>query len=195
MFIEPVAEDEATGSIADIYEEDREALGYVPNYTKVFSHHPDAYLAWRQLIQSIRANMDLRRAELATLAAARALRSDYCSVAHTKVLRDKFYGEETMRRIVSEPGSADLDEVDVAVMEFADKATRSAVSVSRDDIERLKSLGLTDRDVLDVVLAVAARCFFATVLETLGAEPDQELTAALGHELLDEALVGRLASS
>jgi len=195
MFIDPVPEETATGAIAEIYEDDRKHLGYVPGYTKAFSHHPEAYLAWRQLIRSIRGQMDLRRAELATLAAARQLRSDYCSVAHAKILRDKFYDEETVRKIASDPRRAGLDETDLAVIEFAEKAARSAVSVTGADIEKLKALGLTDREILDVVLAVAARCFFATVLETLGAEPDEELTGALGPELLEEVLVGRSAGA
>ena len=193
MFIDPVPEETATGAIAEIYEDDRQHLGYVPGYTKAFSHHPEAYLAWRQLIGSIRGQMDLRRAELATLAAARELRSDYCSVAHAKILRDKFYDEETVRKIASDPRRADLDEADLAVVEFAGKAARSAMAVTRADVDRLRALGLSDRDVLDVVLAVAARCFFATVLEALGAEPDEQLTGALGPELLEEVLVGRKA--
>jgi hypothetical protein len=31
---------------------------------------------------------------------------------------------------------------------------------------------LSDGDILDVTLAVSARCFFSTVLEALGVEPD-----------------------
>jgi hypothetical protein len=42
-----------------------------------------------------------------------------------------------------------------------------------------------------VVLAVAARCFFATVIETLGATPYEELTGSLGPDLLDSVLIGR----
>lgn len=191
MFIEPVPEESATGSIAEIYEGDREHLGYVPEYTKAFSHHPDAYVAWRQLIKAVRGQMDLRRAEMATLAAARALKSDYCSVAHAKILQDKFYDDETVLRIVSDPDRAGLDEVDRAIMTFAEKAARSPVSVTQEDVDRLKALGLSDRDVLDVVLAVAARCFFATVIESLGAMPDKGLTETLGPELLETLLVGR----
>lgn len=191
MFIDPVPESRATEPVADMYEKDKEGWGFLPNFTQVFSHHPDAYLAWRQLIGAIRGQMDLRRAELATLAAARMLRSDYCSVAHAKILRDKFYDEETVRQIASAPSSAGLDEVDLAVVEFAEKAARSAVSVTQSDVDKLRALGLSDREVLDVVLAVAARCFFATVVEALGAEPDEELTEALGPELLQEVLVGR----
>jgi alkylhydroperoxidase/carboxymuconolactone decarboxylase family protein YurZ len=45
---------------------------------------------WRQLNGAIMANMDLRRYELATVAAASRLRSSYCTLAHGSILLDKF---------------------------------------------------------------------------------------------------------
>ena len=43
--------------------------------------------AWQQLNGAIKAGMDLRRYELATLAAAQRLRSSYCCLMHGRVLR------------------------------------------------------------------------------------------------------------
>ena len=43
-----------------------------------------------QLNGAIKASMDLRRYELATLAAARRLRSSHCMLAHGPVLTDQF---------------------------------------------------------------------------------------------------------
>src|SRR4051812_29515106 len=76
-FIETVPEGDASGELARMYETDREIFGHVPNLTRAFSHRPDVYAAWRQLNGAI--NMDLRRYELATVAAARRLRSSYCT--------------------------------------------------------------------------------------------------------------------
>jgi uncharacterized peroxidase-related enzyme len=190
MFIDPVPEAEAAGAIAEIYAEDRADLGYVPNYSKVFSHHPDAYMAWAGLSGSIRKQMDRRRYELATLAAARARRANYCAVAHGKILRDQFHDADTVVRIATDHHRADLDEVDVAIMDFAELVAREPTSVTQADVDRLRALGLADRDVLDVVLTVAARLFFATTLEALGATVDAALTDALEPELVAALLVG-----
>ena len=46
-----------------------------------------------------------------------------------------------------------------------------ATSVEEEDVERLRSLGLSDEDVAGVVLAAAARCFFSKTLDGLGVEP------------------------
>jgi len=43
-------------------------------------------------------------------------------------------------------------------------------------------VGLSDGDVLDVALAVAARCF-ATPLDAVGVQTDPELADALGPQL------------
>lgn len=77
-FIETFAEDSANEAVAALYEADRTRLGYVANYTKTFSHRPAVNRAWGELNGAIKAGMDLRRYELATVAAARRLRSSYC---------------------------------------------------------------------------------------------------------------------
>ncbi len=70
MFIDTVAEANAVGEVADMYAGDREANGYVPNYTKTFSRRPELYGAWATLNKTIKSHLDLRLYELATLAAA-----------------------------------------------------------------------------------------------------------------------------
>ncbi|MGH9896402.1 MAG: peroxidase, partial [bacterium] len=80
-FIKPVEEGEASGRVAELFTEEKGRRGYVPNYLSLFALRPQVYEAWVGLIGSIMANMDRRRFELATLAAAKALSSSYCSLA------------------------------------------------------------------------------------------------------------------
>jgi alkylhydroperoxidase family enzyme len=87
---------------------DREVFGYTPNFCRLFVRRPAAYAAWRQLNGSIKETMDLRRYELATVAAAGELRSSYCSLAHGKVLREQF-GEPVLE-IARDRRSAGLDD-------------------------------------------------------------------------------------
>jgi hypothetical protein len=76
-YIETVPETDATGKLRELYDDDRRALGYVPNYTRAMSLHPEVNAAWRQLAQAIRSKMRLRRYELVTYAAALALKCTY----------------------------------------------------------------------------------------------------------------------
>ena len=186
-YIETVAEEDATGATAQIYAADEEAFGFLPNFTRAFSLRPEVYGAWKQLNGAIKGGMDLRRYELATIAAATRLRSSYCTLAHGSVLMDRgFLGPDAVRAVVADHRGAGLDETDVAVMDLASKVVSDATSVEQADIERLRSLGLSDQDILDVVLTAAVRCFFSKVLDALAVEPDPK------YDELDPALrVGR----
>jgi alkylhydroperoxidase family enzyme len=158
------------------------------NYERAFADRQDVYAAWGQLNGAIKAGMDLRRYELATLAAARRLRSSYCCLAHGTVLVERF-GEPVLA-IARDHRSAELDEVDVAVMDLAERVVDDATSISDSDLQRLRDLGLTEAEIMDVVLAAAARCFFAKTLDSLGVRPDASYRG-LDPDLREALVVGR----
>ncbi len=74
-------------------------------------------------------------------------------------------------------------------MSFAQKVTLDAHATSEEDFEVLRSFGLTDEEILDIVLACTARNFFSKTLDALGAVPD-EIYDQLEPELR-EVLVGK----
>jgi uncharacterized peroxidase-related enzyme len=158
------------------------------NYERAFASRPDVLAAWVQLNTAIKANMDLRRYELATLAAARRLRSSYCSLMHGRVLIEQF--GEPVREIALDRRAAGLDDVDVAVMDLAEKVVVDATSIDDRDLQPLRDLGLSEPEIVDVVLAAAARCFFAKTLDGLGVRPDASLSE-LDPAVVDVLVVGR----
>jgi uncharacterized peroxidase-related enzyme len=182
--------DESSEAVASAYARDRDALGFVANYTRVFALRPAALEGWRALNGGIKAGMDPRRYELATLAAARRLRSSYCSLAHGKVLAETFDGPAVVRAIVADPATAELSDVDRAVLTLADKVAAGAADMTEADLGELRDLGLDDGEILDVVLAAAARCFFSTVLDAVGAVPDA-VYLELDPQLREMLTVGR----
>jgi alkylhydroperoxidase family enzyme len=120
-FIEPVPEEQVTGAVAEAYAADLAEDGYVSNVSRAFSHRPEVVAAWVALNTAVTKDMDRRRYELVTIAAARRMRSSYCMLAHGNVLAGKFYDAERVRAIALDHSTAGLDEVDVAVMDLADK--------------------------------------------------------------------------
>jgi len=158
------------------------------NMEKVFAQRPDVLRAWQGLNESIKATADFRRHELATLAAARRLRSSYCCLAHGSVLAQKF--GEPVREIALDHRAAGLDEVDVAVMDLAERVVEDATSIGDDDLRPLRSLGLSEAEIMDVVLAASARCFFSKTLDALGVLPDASY-AALDPGVREALVVGR----
>jgi uncharacterized peroxidase-related enzyme len=194
MFIEMIPEHDATGATAEYYRQQRDGWGFLPNYAGAFGHRPDVAQAWNALNLAIRGGMDRRRYELATIAAARAVRSTYCTVAHSKFLRDVCGDEASLRRIAQAPAGETLDEQDRAVYRFAAKVATDAASVEQNDIDQLHAVGLSDADIADVVYAAAARCFFTRVLDGLGAQLDAETAQEFDPELYASMVVGRQAA-
>jgi uncharacterized peroxidase-related enzyme len=189
-FIAIVSDEDASTDAVEIFEADRARFGFIPNHTRVFGHRPDVYRAWRQLIEAVIGNMDHRRYELATFAAASRLRSTYCALAHGAVLAERYLEPSAVRDLVAERHAAPIDEVDTAVMDLAEKVVDDATSVIPADIDRLRELGLTDAEILDVVLAAAVRCFFSKTLDALCVEADAKYRS-LEPELRDALTVGR----
>lgn len=190
-YIQTVPPYAAAGQVAELYAADVAERGYVANLTRAFSLRPVVLVAWRQLLAAVVAPIDRRRFELVTLAAASALRSTYCAMAHARVLRDGFHDADTVRRIVTSPATAGLDPTDVAIMEFAERVARDATSIGPDDVDRLRTHGLSDAEILDVILAAAARCFFSTVLDAAGVRADVQLSDELEPALRAAVTVGR----
>jgi uncharacterized peroxidase-related enzyme len=186
------AHDPAVADEAEQWNEQQiAAWGYLPNYAAAFASRPDVARAWTTLNLTIRGGMDRRRYEIATIGAARALRSTYCTAAHSKFLRDVCGDEPTMRTIAADPDGAALDDTDRAVLAFARKVALDAASVAEADIQALRDVGLDDNDIADIVFAAAARCFFAKVVDGCGIEADHELADGFDPEIRDQFVVGR----
>jgi uncharacterized peroxidase-related enzyme len=193
-FIEMVPDEGAPEDARELFEAAKRERGYVPNYLRLFAHRPAVYKAWRDLLGSITANMDARRYELVTVAAARNLRSSYCTLAHGKVLLDRYLDSSQLRDVVVDHRGAGLEEVEVALMDLAEKVVDDATAVIPSDIERLRDLGLTDAEIFDVVLTAAVRCFYSKTLDALCVQPDASYNE-LDARVRETLTVGRPIAS
>jgi uncharacterized peroxidase-related enzyme len=170
-FITTTAPENANGDARAMYARQQARYGYVPNYAKVFCDRPDIMKLWANLLAGIRRNVDPRRFELVTLAAALELGSSYCSLAHAKVLAEKFLSEGDLRAIAT-GDSGTLSEAEVAMMALARKVVADSTSVAREDVDALRENGLSEDEIFDVVAVAAARAFFAKLVDALGVQPD-----------------------
>jgi len=188
-FIQTMRPAEATGAVREMYQRQQDHYGYVPNYAKVFSHRPEIMELWSDLLSGVRRNMDRRRFELVTVAAATAVKSTYCSLAHGKALTEFFSAEEVVR-IVADDDSSPLGDAERTMFRFARKVAREASRVTAGDVEQLKAYGFSDAEIFDISAVATARTFFAQLCESLGAAGDH--TFAMLDDSLRKALtVGR----
>lgn len=171
-FVRTISPSDAEGRVREMYQEARGRFGYVPNWMRAFSLRPDVRDGWAALLRSIQSNLPVRSYELATLAAARALRSSYCSLAHGSVLADKVFDAATVTAIMKGVHEGPLEPREQAMMAFVEKVVLNADRITSSDIEVLRSHGYRDEDIFDLAAAAAARCFFSKLLDALGVQPD-----------------------
>jgi uncharacterized peroxidase-related enzyme len=171
-FIRTIPPSEAEGAVREMYEQARGRFGYVPNWAQAFSLRPGVQAGWTDLLRSIQSNLSVRSYELATLAAARALRSSYCSLAHGSVLADKVLDAPTVTAIMKGAPDSPLEPGERAMMAFVEKVVLDADRITAGDIELLRSHGYRDEEIFDLAAAAAARCFFSKLLDALGVQAD-----------------------
>ena len=76
------------------------------------------------------------------------------------------------------------------MMDLAEQVVDDATAIDDADLQRLRDLGLSETEIMDVVLAAAARCFFSKTLDALGVRPDASYRE-LEPALLEVLVVGR----
>jgi uncharacterized peroxidase-related enzyme len=188
-YIETVQSAAGNEELRAMYERQQAHHGYLPNYAKVFCYRPEIMGLWAQLQSGIKRHMDRRRFELVTFAAANALRSTLCSLAHGKLLTE-FLSMEDVQAIARGEAPKSLSAAEAAMMVFSRKVARDASAVTADDVALLKQHGFTDAEIFDISAASAARAFWTKVLDSLGVEADAPLRA-MSPEFTDALTVGR----
>ena len=111
-------------------------------------------------------------------------------LAHGALLRKNFFNADQLAAIVKDFRNAGLPPEEVAMMSFAQKISVRAGQVSEGDFEELRRYGLTDEEILDIVLACTARNFFSKTLDALNTQPD-EAYLEFEPELLNLLTPGR----
>jgi hypothetical protein len=111
-------------------------------------------------------------------------------LAHGALLRKNFFNADELASIVKDFRHAGLSDEEVALMSFAQKVTADPQHVGQGDMDELRRFGLSDEDLLNVVLVCTARNFFSKTLDALSADPD-EAYLEFEPELLKLLTTGR----
>lgn len=111
-------------------------------------------------------------------------------LAHGALLRKNFFNAEQIQAIVKDYRHAGLSDEEVALMSFAQKVVNNSRKIDPEDIKELRSFGLSDEDILNIVVVVTGRSFFSKTLDALDIKPD-EIYNDLEPELIQALTIGR----
>ena len=171
MFLQTIEEDEATGRVAEIYEKQKAQLGFVMEAAKCFTARPDLLPIYTDFSDRIRAGFSLgvREWRLITLIAAKQIPSTYCSHVYGKQLIDDLGSKDAVLAVQSDFRKAGLPDKDVAMLSYAEKVAQDASGISQTDIDALRAAGFSDRQICDIALCAAFRCFVSRFFDAVGA--------------------------
>jgi len=174
MFLKTVAEEDATGAIAEVYAKEKEGVGFVPEAARCLSTRPDVPALFDTFFDGIKANFSLGGREwcLITFVAAAHLRSTYCSQVYSKRLLALGESRETLLAIQRNYRTAGLTDKDMAMLAYAEKVTVAADQVTQSDIDRLRTFGFTDQNIFDIALCASFRCMLSKMVDATGAVPE-----------------------
>ena len=111
-------------------------------------------------------------------------------LAHGALLRKNFFDAQQLQAVIKDFRHAGLTDEEVALMSFAQAVISEPREISQGSVGELCKFGLTDEEILDVIVAVTARSFFSKTLDTLNIQPD-DTYMDLEPELIQALTIGR----
>jgi uncharacterized peroxidase-related enzyme len=175
-----LAEPPQTATVTAIYDEERASDGYVGNNTRAWCYRPDVMQGYVDLRARLVNDSTLTEREIAILvtAMAGALADSYCSLAWGARLA-RLAGEGVAAAVISDAAPVEgLDPREAALARWARTVTRDPNATTAEQVDELRAVGLTDREIFEATTFVAFRVAFSTVDSALGAQPDHQLAAA-----------------
>jgi uncharacterized peroxidase-related enzyme len=167
-----VREADASGEVAELYGELRDMfLGFVPDVFKLVSTRPDMLGVFVAGFRSMFDGGQLPREvkEVIAVTVARVASCQYCATAHDAILRllgtDSRYADAVANGALDDPAIP----AEVRVLaELARDITQHAYRITDDDLDRVRSHGWDQPQVLE---AVWVACLFNAIVrlaDTLG---------------------------
>jgi uncharacterized peroxidase-related enzyme len=149
----------ATGAAAEIFAKIRKAVGKVPNaYATIGTHSPEALGAILG-VEAVLAGGSLSKSdiEVVKLAVSEMAGCDYCLAAHT--LAGKFAGlsPEAMKQVRA--GTATGDAKRDALVHFVHLLVSTHGTVAEAEVTAIRAAGYTERQVVEIALAIASITF------------------------------------
>jgi uncharacterized peroxidase-related enzyme len=138
-----------------------ERSGFVPNVFVALAHRPDefrAFFAYHDALMERDGGLTKAEREMIVVATSAANDCHYCVVAHGAILRIRAKDPLIADQVAVNFRKADLDDRQLAMLEFAVKLATRPGEVGEADRAALRSAGFDDEDVWDIGAVTA---FFA----------------------------------
>jgi uncharacterized peroxidase-related enzyme len=176
-WIKIVSEQKATGDLKRAYEAVLRSRGKLSNIMRVQSLNPNALRVFLDLyVTLLFGKSGLSRAERETIATAISARNrcDYCVSHHGEALRFYLKNGDQLSSLKGGQLPGSLSPRAKALIGYALKLTTEPGKVVREDLDALRSTGITDSEILDLVLVTGYMNLVNRIAQGLGVEHDEQ---------------------
>lgn len=152
-----VPEQTAPQPIAELYAQVRASIGGVPNLFQALGNSPAALKGFLGLHSALlESSLSLRMREKIALTVGEINRCRYCLAAHAAVAAKAGLSDD---QIADARAGEDSDPKSQAILLFVRRAVENRGWVSDSQVTELRESGVTDRELVDIVLSVAVNMF------------------------------------
>lgn len=158
----------------------QEKTGFVPNVFLALGHRPDelrAFLAYHDALMEKDGGLSKADREMIVVATSAENNCQYCVVAHGAILRIRARNPLISDQVAINYHKADLSERQMAILDFAVKMVHDSSSVTRSDLEVLRTHGLDDEDIWDIAAITAFFGMSNRMANFLAMRPNDEFYA------------------
>jgi uncharacterized peroxidase-related enzyme len=176
-WIDTINETEASGDLKDAYDALDRQQKKIANILRVHSLNTGAMERQMSLYTHLMfGKSGLSRADRESIAVvvSAANNCGYCVSHHAEALSHYERDNSRLRRMVSDFQFLDLPDKKARMLSYALKLTTSPSQVSDEDIQELKDVGYSDRDILDMNLIASYFNFLNRVALGLGVDCNEE---------------------
>lgn len=151
--INTVKPGEATGVLAEVYKKFQETMGMVPNAFIIRSASPEQVVNQARFLSYYWNHETLSHKMLAfmRLLVSEVHYCEYCINLNTAMLLDIGVSMEEIEASKTDADNLPLEQKEKALLKFVLKVVKDSQSTTAEDIDQLKSLGWTDKDIVDGV--------------------------------------------
>ena len=170
-WIEEVDEGSAGDKLAEMYAALIRQRGKISNILKVHSLNPEALGNHLDLYMTLMfGKSGLSRAEREAIAVVVSAENDceYCIEHHLAALRHYIDDEDTLAMLKTADGLETLEPRLSNIARHAEKLTNAPVAMTESDLDELRAVGLSDKDILDLTLIVGYFNFVNRIALGLG---------------------------
>jgi uncharacterized peroxidase-related enzyme len=163
--------------LAEATPEQLEALQVTPSNTKVsdyvlvLANDVETLKVRSPLFNAImygRGGLSRAERELGAVGASIVNRCIYCAAVHASRYNQLTKDETVIAKIFADGEEAELDERQTAILNFAIRLSRAPSEARPEDMRRLRDAGLSEEEILDLILSASLFGWANRLMHTLG---------------------------